>query len=70
MSPLSLRRYRAERLLRREFDGLRGRVLASVGGRLKASGARLDPADLEECYAQAFRSISSEPLEKAMGSPP
>jgi RNA polymerase sigma factor (sigma-70 family) len=57
MSPLSLRRYRAERLLRREFDGLRARVLASVRGRLQASGARLDPADLEACYAQAWQGL-------------
>ncbi len=57
MSPLTLRRYRAERLLRDEFQGLRDRVLASVRGRLRAGGVHLDPADLEACYAQAFRSI-------------
>ena len=37
MSPLTLRRYRAERLLRQEFEGLRGRVIATVRGRLGAS---------------------------------
>jgi RNA polymerase sigma factor (sigma-70 family) len=57
MSPISLRRYRAERLLRREFDALRARVLASVRARLRASGARLDPADLDDCYAQAWQGL-------------
>jgi DNA-directed RNA polymerase specialized sigma24 family protein len=57
MSPLSVRRYRAERLLRDEFDGLRGRVLAAVGGRLRASGVTLDRSDLEACYAQAWQGL-------------
>jgi RNA polymerase sigma factor (sigma-70 family) len=62
MSPISLRRYRAERLLRREFDALRAQVLASVGARLGASGARLDPADLDACYAQAWQGLYTELL--------
>jgi RNA polymerase sigma factor (sigma-70 family) len=57
MSPLTLRRYRAERLLREEFERLRGRVLAKVRGRLRASGARLDAADLDACYAQAWQGL-------------
>ncbi len=57
MSPLGLRRYRAERLLREEFEGLRGRVLASVRGRLRASGVRLDESDLEACYSQAWQGL-------------
>jgi DNA-directed RNA polymerase specialized sigma24 family protein len=57
MSPLTLRRYRAERLLRDEFQGLRDRVLASVRGRLRAGGVHLDPADLEACYAQAWQGL-------------
>jgi DNA-directed RNA polymerase specialized sigma24 family protein len=63
MSPLSLRRYRAERLLREEFEALRGRVLASVKGRLGASGARLDQGDLDACYAQAWQGLYAAVLE-------
>src|ERR1035438_4426858 len=57
MSPLTLRRYRADRLLRREFEGLRGRVLSTVRGRLGVSGARLDSSDLDACYAQAWQGL-------------
>jgi DNA-directed RNA polymerase specialized sigma24 family protein len=57
VSPLSLRRFRAERLLRDEFEALRGRVLASVRGRLLASGVSLDRSDLEACYAQAWQGL-------------
>jgi RNA polymerase sigma factor (sigma-70 family) len=63
MSPLSLRRYRAERLLRQEFQGLRERVLASVRARLGASGASLDQGDLEACYAQAWQGLYTATLE-------
>jgi RNA polymerase sigma factor (sigma-70 family) len=63
MSPLSVRRYRAERLLRREFDGLRGRVLASVRRRLAASGISLDQGDLDACYAQAWQGLYTAVLE-------
>ena len=38
MSPPALRRYRAERLLEREFEGLRARVLGAV--RVEAAGER------------------------------
>ena len=57
MGPQPLRRYRAERLLRQEFEGLRGRVIATVRGRLRASGVSLDPSDLEACYAQAWQGL-------------
>ncbi len=63
MSPLTLRRYRAERLLREDFEALRGRVLASVKGKLGASGARLDQGDLEACYAQAWQGLYAAVLE-------
>ncbi|HEY4428410.1 MAG TPA: hypothetical protein VGN08_09430 [Solirubrobacteraceae bacterium] len=59
MSPLAIRRYRAERLLRDEFEALRARVLAKVRGRLRASGVRLDAADLEACYGQAWQGLYS-----------
>jgi RNA polymerase sigma factor (sigma-70 family) len=63
MSPLSVRRYRADRLLRREFDAMRARVLASVRARLRSSGARLDPADLEACYSQAWHGLYTTMLQ-------
>jgi DNA-directed RNA polymerase specialized sigma24 family protein len=63
MSPLSLRRHRAERLLREEFEGLRGQVLASVRGRLRANGASLDQDDLEACYATAWQGLYTAVLD-------
>jgi RNA polymerase sigma factor (sigma-70 family) len=63
MSPLSLRRHRAERLLREEFQGLRGRVLSSVAGRLRASGVSLDQGDLEACYATAWQGLYAAVLD-------
>jgi len=65
MSPLVLRRYRADRLLRDEFTALRGRVLAGVRARLAASGVSLDQADLEECYAQAWHGLYAALLDGA-----
>jgi DNA-directed RNA polymerase specialized sigma24 family protein len=63
VSPLSVRRYRAERLLRREFEGMRARVLALVRARLRAAGVRLDPADLDACYSQAWHGLYTTMLE-------
>jgi RNA polymerase sigma factor (sigma-70 family) len=57
MSPSTLRRYRAERLLREEFGGLRAEVLGTVRGRLRARGVHLDGGDLEACYAQAWQGL-------------
>lgn len=57
MSPLLLRRYRAERMLRQDFQALRGTVLVGVRGRLRARGVHLDSADLEACYAQAWHGL-------------
>jgi DNA-directed RNA polymerase specialized sigma24 family protein len=57
MSPLSVRRYRAERLLRQQFDALRAGVLATVRRRLGAVGVNLDPLDLEACYAEAWQGL-------------
>jgi DNA-directed RNA polymerase specialized sigma24 family protein len=57
VSPLTVRRYRAERLLRREFEALRGRVIATVRARLRGSGVSLDTSDLEACYAQAWQGL-------------
>jgi DNA-directed RNA polymerase specialized sigma24 family protein len=57
MSPLTLRRFRAERLLRSEFAALRSRVLARVRAKLRARGVTLDASDLESCYAQAWQGL-------------
>ncbi|HUA11601.1 MAG TPA: hypothetical protein VMA83_06320 [Solirubrobacteraceae bacterium] len=62
MSPLAVRRMRAERMLRSEYDALRGRVLRAARAKLAASDAALDPADLEACYAQAWHGLYGEVL--------
>jgi DNA-directed RNA polymerase specialized sigma24 family protein len=58
-----LSRYRAERLLRKDFAGLRRKVLAIVRGQLRAKGMALDPADLEACYAMAWHGLYATVLE-------
>ena len=63
MSPLTVRRFRAERLLRGEFEALRGRVLAAVRARLKGSGVTLDRSDLEACYATAWQGLYAAVLD-------
>jgi DNA-directed RNA polymerase specialized sigma24 family protein len=57
VSPLSLRRYRAERLLREDFERLRAHVLGNVRARLRWSGLCLDASDLDACYAQAWQGL-------------
>jgi DNA-directed RNA polymerase specialized sigma24 family protein len=57
VSPVSLRRYRAERLLREEFERLRAHVLGNVRARLRWSGLWLDASDLDACYAQAWQGL-------------
>ncbi len=63
MNPSRLSRYRAERLLRKDFAGLRAKVLAIVRGQLRAKGIALDPADLEASYAQAWHGLYATVLE-------
>jgi RNA polymerase sigma factor (sigma-70 family) len=63
VSPALLRRYRAERVLRRDFDAYRGRVLANVRKRLRACRVALADDDLEECYAQAWQGLYTVLLE-------
>jgi DNA-directed RNA polymerase specialized sigma24 family protein len=63
MSPLPLRRFRAERLLREDFEALRAGVLANVARRLRASGVELDRADLEACYAAAWQGLYAAVLD-------
>ena len=62
MSPARLRRYRAERLLRKDFAGLRAKVLAVARAQLRGKGIELDPADLEACYAQAWQGLYASVL--------
>jgi DNA-directed RNA polymerase specialized sigma24 family protein len=50
-------------MLRREFEGLRGRVMGTVRGRLRASGVSLDQCDLEACYAQAWQGLYAAMVE-------
>src|ERR1700727_1640401 len=63
MSAPSLRRYRAERLLERQFEQLRASVAGGVGARLRALGVRLDESDLEACYAQAWQGLYAAVLD-------
>ena len=63
MTPLDLRRYRAERLLRKDFAGLRSKVLAIVRSQLRGKGIKLDPSDLDACYAQAWHGLYAILLE-------
>ncbi len=63
MSPLLLRRYRADRLLREEFETLRERVIGLAEGRLRAAGAALDRSDLEAAYAQAWHGLHAALLD-------
>lgn len=54
MSPLHLRRYRAERLLRSQFEELRASVLRAVRARV---GPAMPEADLEACYSLAWQGL-------------
>jgi DNA-directed RNA polymerase specialized sigma24 family protein len=63
MSPLGVRRYRAERLLRHEFRALRGRVLGSARAKLRAAGVSVEECDLEAAYAAAWQGLYAVVLE-------
>jgi DNA-directed RNA polymerase specialized sigma24 family protein len=62
MSPATLRRYRAQRLLERDFETLRSVVVGTVAARLRASGAPLDGAELDACYATAWQGLYAAAL--------
>lgn len=49
--------------MRKDFAGLRAKVLTIVRGQLQAKGIVLDPADLEACYAQAWHGLYATVLE-------
>jgi DNA-directed RNA polymerase specialized sigma24 family protein len=57
VSASGLSRYRAERLLRKDFAGLRAKVIAVVRAQLRGKGVELDRVDLEACYAQAWHGL-------------
>ncbi len=58
VSPSTLRRYRAERLLRQEFGGLREEVLRKrARAAARPRGAASTGGDLEACYAQAWQGL-------------
>jgi DNA-directed RNA polymerase specialized sigma24 family protein len=63
VSPATLRRYRAERLLREQFESLRTRVIGAARRRLLASGVSLDQSDLDACYAQAWHGLYTAVLD-------
>jgi DNA-directed RNA polymerase specialized sigma24 family protein len=63
MTGSALRRYRAERLLRKDFPGLRAKVLAVVRSQLGAKGIALGHSDLEDCYSQAFAGLYTTVIE-------
>jgi len=63
VTPLDLRRYRAERLLRKDFEGMRAKVLTVVRSQLRGAGISLAAADLEACYAQAWHGLYAKVLE-------
>lgn len=58
----SLRRYRADRLISRDYDALRRSVLRAVGARLAAHRVELDEADLEACYSLAWQGLYNRML--------
>jgi DNA-directed RNA polymerase specialized sigma24 family protein len=62
VSPWFLRRYRAERLLREQFERLQRRVTAQVSARLRQRGVQLDGSDLDACYSQAFQGLYAAAL--------
>jgi RNA polymerase sigma factor (sigma-70 family) len=57
MGHLSLRRYRAERLLRAEFETLLPSVIGAVRARLRGHGVSIDDSDLESCYSVAWQGL-------------
>jgi RNA polymerase sigma factor (sigma-70 family) len=62
MGPHSLRRYRAERLLRDGFETLRSSVLPAVQARLRSHGVSIDESDLEACYSTALQGLYTSVL--------
>jgi RNA polymerase sigma factor (sigma-70 family) len=63
MGSMLLHRFRAERLLRDEFESLRADVTGNVAARLRAAGVHLDPCDLDACYAAAWQGLYAAMLD-------
>jgi RNA polymerase sigma factor (sigma-70 family) len=63
MGSMLLHRFRAERLLREEFESLRAGVTRRVGARLRVAGIHLDANDLDACYAIAWHGLYAATLD-------
>jgi DNA-directed RNA polymerase specialized sigma24 family protein len=50
-------------MLRRDFEGLRRRVIAAVRARLNSAGVTIDEADLDGCYATAWQGLYAATLD-------
>ena len=57
-----LRRRRADELLTRDYESLRREVLAGVRGQLARRGVRVDDADLDAFYNQAWQGLYDQLL--------
>lgn len=57
---LRSRRAAADALLAREYDELKPEIVATVGGKLAAAGVRLDAADLDAAYNQAWHALHTK----------
>jgi DNA-directed RNA polymerase specialized sigma24 family protein len=62
-SPFSSRRAAADALLEREYDERRREVVTTVAGKLAAAGVRLDAADLDAAYNQAWHALHTKLAE-------
>ncbi len=54
------RRAAADALLEREYDELKLEVVTTVAGKLAAAGVRLDAADLDAAYNQAWHALHTK----------
>jgi RNA polymerase sigma factor (sigma-70 family) len=63
MGSMLLHRFRAERLLREEFESLRAGVTRTVAARLRVAGVHFDADDLDACYAAAWHGLYAVMLD-------
>lgn len=54
------RRAAADALLEREYDELKPEIVGTVAGKLAAAGVRLDDADLDAAYNQAWHALHTK----------
>jgi len=60
---LRSRRAAADALLARDYEQLKPEIVATVGGKLAAAGVRLDAADLDAAYNQAWHALHTKLAE-------